>query len=427
VKTQLLGIAEKARREKKHRFSDLYRMLNEELLRDCWRDLNKRAATGVDRISAEEYGVNLEVNIKNLVTRLKEKRYRANLIRRHYIPKGEGKLRPLGIPVVEEKLLQMAVTRVLEAIYEQDFLPCSFGYRPGVSAHDAVNCMAVKLQFGKYKHIVEADIKGYFNNIDHDRLVKMLKLRIDDDPFLRLIQKWLKAGVLEIDGKVIHPGKGSPQGGSVSPILANIYLHYCLDLWVEKVVKKECRGQVRLIRYVDDWLCAFEYQSEAESFYTAVRERLKKFGLELAEEKSGITAFSRFHGRRASVEFLGFEFRWGKDRKGKAHLKRRTAPKRFTKSLKALTAWCKANRNLKVSELAKKFKSKLQGYCNYFGIECNAASVGRYYFLATATLYKWLNRRSERRSYNFKGFNELLDHFGIKLPGIRSRPRKLYV
>lgn len=252
MQTSLRGIAKKAREQKKHRFGNLYEMLNEENLLDCWRYIRKDAAYGVDRVSAQEYEENLGENIRRLVERLKRGSYRAKLVRRQYIPKGEGKYRALGIPATEDKLLQLAVKRILEAIYEQDFLRCSYGYRPKKGALDAVDKLTVKLQFGRYDFVVEADIKGYFDNIDHDWLVRMLEERIDDRALMRLIEKWLKAGILDTDGKVLHPVTGTPQGGIVSPILANVYLHYALDLWFHKVVRKHCRGEACLIRYADD-------------------------------------------------------------------------------------------------------------------------------------------------------------------------------
>jgi group II intron reverse transcriptase/maturase len=401
-------------------------MLNEEFLTKCWKSINKRSATGVDSVSAEEYGARLTENIGDLVARLKAKRYRARLVRRHYIPKGEAELRPLGIPVTEDKLLQTAAAQILEAIYEQDFLPCSFGYRPGVGAHDALDCIRVKLQFGKYRYVVEADIKGYFNNIDHDWLMKMLELRIDDKPFLRLIRKWLKAGILETDGSVINPTTGSPQGGVVSPILANIYLHYALDLWFEKVVKKHCRGEARLARYADDWIGAFQYQEDAERFFRVVKLRLNKFGLELSPEKSRIIRFSRFHGSQAHFEFLGMEFRWGKDRSGKAYLHRRTARKKFRKSVKAFTDWCRISRHMPLGKFFERVKTKLRGYYNYYGMPGNYEALGRFRFIMMRTLHKWLNRRSERRSYNWQGFNELLRHFQLPQPKVRPCSMKMY-
>jgi RNA-directed DNA polymerase len=426
MQTELLGIANKAKSEKKHRFRNLYGMLNEEFLTKCWKSINKKSATGVDKVSAEEYGARLTENIRDLVVQLKAKRYRARLVRRHYIPKGEGDLRPLGIPVTEDKLLQTAAAQILEAIYEQDFLPCSFGYRPGVGAHEALDCIRVKLQFGKYRYVVEADIKGYFNNIDHDWLMKMLEQRIDDKPFLRIIEKWLKAGVLDTDGEVAHPATGSPQGGVISPILANIYLHYVLDLWFEKVVKKHCRGEARLARYADDWICAFQYQEDAERFFRVVKHRLKKFGLELSPEKSHIIQFSRFHGSRAHFEFLGMEFRWGKDRSGKAYLHRRTAPKKFRKSVKAFTDWCRKSRHMPLSKFFGHVKSKLRGYYNYYGMPGNYEALGRFRYVTMKTLHKWLNRRSERRSYSWLGFNELLKHFQLPQPKVRPCSMKMY-
>ena len=231
--TSLRGIAQKAQEHKQHRFQDLYRLLNEELLLECWRDIRKDAASGVDRVSAHDYEQNLDENIRQLVERLKRKSYRAKLVRRQYIPKTDGRWRPLGIPATEDKLLQLAVTRILEAIYEQDFLRCSYGYRPKVGALEAVDDQTIKLQFGRYHYVVEADIQGFFDNIDHDWLLRMLEERIDDRALLRLIQKWLKAGVLDTDGQVLHPVTGTPQGGIISPMLANVYLHYALDLWFQ--------------------------------------------------------------------------------------------------------------------------------------------------------------------------------------------------
>jgi RNA-directed DNA polymerase len=223
--TSLQRIAKKAAQLEKHRFGNLYEMLNEEFLLECWRDINKDAAYGVDEMSAREYEENLEENVRDLVGRLKRKSYRAKLVRRHYIPKGEGKWRPLGIPAVEDKLVQLGVARILEAIYEPEFLRWSYGYRRNIGARDAVDKLTVKLQFGRYNYVVEADIKGFFDHIEHHWMMRMLGERIEDGALLRLIQKWLKAGVLDTDGRVIHPETGSPQGGIVSPILANVYLH----------------------------------------------------------------------------------------------------------------------------------------------------------------------------------------------------------
>src|SRR5881392_3660738 len=329
VQTSLLGIAKKAREDKRYRFRNLYRELNEERLRDSWRLIRKDAALGVDQISAAEYEANLEENIHQLVERLKRKSYRAKLVRRHYIPKGEGRMRPLGIPAIEDKLLQMAVKRLLEAIYEQDFLPCSYGYRQEMGARTAVDQLTGKLQFGGYHHLVEADIKGFFDNLGHEWLLRMLAERIDDQAILRLIKKWLKAGVLDTDGKVLRPEGGTPQGGIISPLLANVYLHYALDLWFERVFQRGCKGTAFLVRYADDFVCGFGREEEAQRFYSELEERLRKFELELAAEKTRVIPFSRYRRGETSFDFLGFEFRWGTDRQGQACLKRRTSRKKF--------------------------------------------------------------------------------------------------
>lgn len=424
VQTSLRAIAQKAASQKKHRFRDLYRLLNEELLKDCWGAIRKDAAYGVDQVSAQQYEEHLVENIHKMVERLKRKSYRAKLVRRHYIPKGEGEWRPLGIPAVEDKLLQLAVTRILTAIYEQDFLRCSYGYRPNKGALDAVDKLTIKLQFGRYNRIVEADIRGFFNNISHEWMVRMLAERIDDRALLWLIKKWLKAGVLDTNGQVLHPATGTPQGGIVSPILANVYLHYALDLWFERVVKRHCGGEACLIRYADDFVCAFEEQNEAERFYKALGQRLQKFGLELSAEKTRVIAFSKHPpAGKESFDFLGFEFRWGKDRAGKAHLKRRTARKKLQSSLKRFTAWCKGNRHLKQKARFAELNRKLRGYYNYYGVIGNSASLNEFYHHALTILLKWLNRRSQRGSYTWAGYQELLARFAVERPRITERRR----
>jgi RNA-directed DNA polymerase len=422
--TSLQGIATKAASQKGYRFRNLYGMLDEDFLKQCWQDIRKDAAAGVDHVSAQAYEQHLDENIHHLVERLKQKRYRAKLVRRHYIPKGDGTQRPLGIPAVEDTLLQLAVARLLEAIYEQDFLRCSYGYRPQVGALEAVDTLTIKLQFGRYAWVVEADITKFFDTIDHDWMVRMLAERIDDGALLRLIQKWLKAGVLDTDGQVLHPVTGTPQGGTVSPILANVFLHYVLDLWCEKVVKQHCRGEACLIRYADDFVCAFEVQADAERFSKVLGQRLEKFGLELAAAKTRLIPFSRYRAAGStSFEFLGFEFRWGKDRKGKDHLKRRTARKKLRTSLKRFTAWCKEHRHLRRPVLFQRLNAKLRGYDNYYGVHGNAASLKEFCNKAMRILLKWLNRRSQRHRYTWPGYTEVLERFQVARPRIVGRPK----
>ena len=424
VQTSLQGIAKRAARDKQHRFGNLYTMLNEEMLLDSWRFIRKDAAYGVDRVSAGEYEQNLEANIQDLVERLKRKAYRAKLVRRQYIPKGEGGERPLGIPATEDKLLQLAVKRILEAIYEPDFLKCSYGYRPKVGAREAVHDLTVKLQFGNYHYVVEADIKGFFDNIDHDWMLKMLAERIDDKALLWLIKKWLKAGILETDGSIIHPETGTPQGGIISPILANIYLHYVLDLWFQKVVKPQCHGEACLIRFADDFVCAFEHREEADRFYQVLGKRLGKFGLHLSQDKTRVIPFSQ-QGTlgQTSFDFLGFEFRWGLDRAGQPRVQRRTAGKRLRRSLRNVNVWVKAYRHLRLPLLIDRLNAKLRGYYNYYGVQGNFASLQRFFVGVLWRLRKQLNQRSQRKSYNGTGFRELIAQFQIERPQIAGRPR----
>lgn len=424
MQTSLLAIANKAKDRKYYRFLNLYRLIDENLLLECWSDIRKNAAFGVDRVSAQQYGENLIENIRNLIERLKRKGYRARLVRRHYIPRPDGRLRPLGIPVVEDKLLQLAVTRILEAIYEQDFLRCSYGYRPKKSALDAVDKLTVKLQFGRYNFVVEADIKGFFDNIDHQRLIELLSLRIADQSLLRLIKKWLKAGVLDTDGKVIHPASGTPQGGIISPLLANVYLHYALDLWFQEVVKVHMKGEACLIRYADDFVCAFEYEADAEAFFKVLEVRLEKFGLQLAADKTRVLPFSRRNQPGSSrFDFLGFEFRWDQDRAGNPRVVRRTSRKKLRYSIANFTQWCRQNRNVRLKVLFPQLNRKLRGYYNYYGVKGNAVGLQQFHRRAIEILLKWLNRRSQRRSFNWLGFKDLLAHFQVPPPRITAKPR----
>ncbi len=355
IQTALQGIAAKAAREKSYRFRSLARMLTVSFLLWCWSFINKKAAVGVDKVSAKEYEENLLANVEDLVGQLKGNRYKAKLVRRQYIPKDGGKLRPLGIPAISDKLVQTGVKVILETIYEQDFLSCSYGYRPRTGATNALENLHQELRDGRYHYIVEADIKGYFDNIDHELLVDMLNQRIDDKSFIRLIKKWLKAGILDTDDKIISPATGTPQGGIISPILANIYLHYALDTWFEQVVIPQSRGKACLWRYADDFICAFSSKYEAQRFYHELSKRLAMFNLQLAEDKTHIIKFSRYQKKdKTHFDFLGFEFRWGKSRCGKVVLKRRTSPKKLKKAIMNFTKWFSRLKFLRAKTLTSK-------------------------------------------------------------------------
>ena len=267
--------------------------INAETLTECHGELGGSKASGVDKVTWEEYGENLEANIRDLMERMKRQAYKPQPVRRVYIPKeGSSKMRPLGIPSYEDKLVQKALARILNAIYEQDSLGCAFGFRPGRGCHDALKVLNHIIQKKKVSYIVDADIRSFFDNVDHKWLMKFLELRIGDKNLLRIIKRFLIAGVME-GGIVYDTPSGTPQGGVISPILANVYLHYVLDLWFEKVVRRQCAGEAYLVKYADDFVCGFQYKEDAEQFYEDLQERLKKFSLEIAEEKTRIIAFGR--------------------------------------------------------------------------------------------------------------------------------------
>ena len=419
--TELNAIAFKAQTHPKHRFQNLFGTLKTDALYRAWGNLNKKAAAGIDGVDASQYEASLSNNIQALAERLKSNRYRACDVMRVYIPKGHGKQRPLGLPILEEKIVQQSVADILQSIWEQDFLRSSYGYRPNKSPHQAVHSLQLNLQFKGYGYVVEADIKGFFDNMDHEWLMRMLRQRIDDERLLTLINQWLKARIKEPDGTYHKPQSGTPQGGVISPVLANIYLHYALDLWFERKVKPRLQGRAMLIRYADDFVVAFQYRREALSFYSRLRSRLKKFNLDVAEDKTSMKRFSRFHpGQERSFEFLGFQFYWDIDFKGKQRLRRKTAPKKHRAALQIFTEWIKVNRHKRLNRLIPKLKRKVMGFGNYFGLSGNSVSVGRVFDRVMDSLYKWLNRRSGRRSFTWAGLKAMLKHYGLEPIRVRK-------
>ncbi len=428
MQTSLLGIAEKAKQDKKYRFGNLYELIDKKGLYEAWRQINKGAASGVDGESAKQFKENLEYNLDEIVEQLKGKRYKARLVKRVFIPKGKDGKRPLGLPVLRDKIVQRAAANILEAIYEQDFIEDSYGYRKGRNAHQAINAIKKELK-GKYNHVVEADIKGFFNNISHEWMIRMLEERINDKQFIGLIEKWLKAGVLNSDGTVEEPNKGCPQGSVISPVLANIYLHYVIDLWFEKRIKRKCEAEAYYCRSADDFIFGFRYKSDALKLMNQLGARLQKFGLELAEEKTGMVVFSKFKKHlNTKFSFLGFDFRWKTSRKGKDYISMETNSKRMTKSLKELSKWCKENRDKRIRRIVDMINKKLRGYYNYYAIEGNSYKMNRFYNIATKILYKWLNRRSQRKSFNLQEFEEKIKYYGLIRPRvIKSLYRQLSI
>lgn len=420
--TALDAIAFKAQTHPKHRFQNLYGLLNADSLYQSWGQLNKQAKPGIDGITLSNYKVKLPDNIHRLCHHLKHKCYRANDIKRVYIPKSNGKQRPLGLPTVDDKLVQQSVSQLLQSIWEQDFVRNSYGYRPHKSAHQAVHSLTLNLQFKGYGYVVEADIKGFFDNLNHDWLMRMLEQRIDDAALLKLINQWLKARIKEPNGRFDKPSSGSPQGGIISPVLANIYLHYALDLWFEKRVKPRMRGRAMMLRYADDFVCAFQYAQDAEYFYRELPTRLQRFNLDVAGEKTSLMRFSRFYpSRKRQFVFLGFAFYWGKDANGQPRLRRRTAVKKQRATLNELYQWIKAKRSLKLNIWLPQLARKLRGFSNYFGLPDNSRSLAKVSSFVLHSLYKWLNRRSGRRSYNWLSFKEMLIYFQIEPLRVRKR------
>lgn len=414
MKTKLQSIAFKAQTHPKHRFQNLYGLLDSELLVQSWGQINKRSKGGVDGVTIKDFKQRLPENIERLHRQLKDKSYRVGEVMRSYIEKDNGKKRPLGLPIIDDKVVQQSTVQILSSIWEQDFVCNSYGYRPLKSAHAAIQSLQMNLQFRTYNYIVEADIKGFFDNMSHKWLMKMLAERIDDKAFLNLINQWLKAKIVHPEGNKTKPKSGTPQGGVISPILANIYLHYALDIWFEERVKPQLKGKAMLIRYADDFVVAFSQEEDAVRFYQELPKRLKEFDLDVAPEKTHLKEFgSHALSKEHSFQFLGFEFYWDKDRKGKAVVRRRTASKKHNAALEKYGSWIKENRSMKLGELLPELRAKLRGFAGYFDLPDNSLSVKAVYRFVEECLYKWLNCRSQRRSFNWQGLRDVLRYFQV--------------
>jgi group II intron reverse transcriptase/maturase len=403
-------------------FTSLYHLINFDLLMECHRELDGKKATGIDNITKAEYEANLNINLIDLVERLKRKDYKPQPSLRVYIPKANGKLRPLGISAYEDKLVQMALMRVLQAVYEPKFRGHMFGFRPNLGQHDALKELNRLIEKGKTNYIVDADIKGFFNNMEHERIIELIRFRISDPNILWLIKKSLTAGVVE-DGKWHATTKGSEQGNLASPIISNIYMHYALAQWFDIVFKKQCRGECGLVIFADDFVATFQYEVEAKRFLTAIADRFALFGLELEQTKTRLIQFGRFaeadrkargQGKPETFDFLGFTHYCSKSNKtGRFRVKRKTVRKKLRLKLKELNIWLKQNRHLRLKDLFDGLNRKLKGHYQYYGITDNSPSIGQYLYQATRMLFKWLNRRSQKKSYSWEGFNELLKLFPL--------------
>lgn len=427
METKLAKISEIAKDKPKERFTSLYHLLNREMLFQCHYELEADKASGVDEVTKEEYERNIVENIINLVERLKNHSYKPQPVKRIYIAKENGKQRPLGIPAYEDKIVQLGLKKILEAIYEPYFMDFSYGFRPKRKCHDALRELNRIIVKEKVNYIVDADIRSFFDKVDHGWLMEFVNHRIADPNIKGLLVKFLKAGIME-EGNLIESEQGTPQGAVISPVLANIYLHYVLDLWFEKIVKKELRGCTDMVRFADDFVCCFQYEHEAERFYKGLKQRLDKFRLEMAEEKSKIIMFGRFaerdrrlagSGKPETFDFLGFTHYCGKSQNGKFRVKRKTSKKKLRQKIGAFKEWIKSVRNkCTIHEIFKIVRSKLIGHYRYYGITDNSPMINVFRRRVVALLFKWLNRRSQRRSFNFDQFEKFLKKNPLPTPRI---------
>jgi len=426
TRKKLSLISQKARENPDLRFTSLAHLLNEEFLRGCYFKLGRDRASGIDGVSWKEYGERLDDNLRDLVTRLKAKRYKPLPARRVYIPKGEHDRRPLGLPALEDKIVQGGIAKILEAIYEADFLDCSYGFRPKRSCHQAINAVDKTIMTKPVNHIIEADIKGFFDNVSHDWLMEFLGIRIADSSLLLLISRFLKAGYVDA-GMLVRTDSGTPQGGNLSPMLSNVFLHYVLDLWFEHDVKSHVRGECYMVRYADDFICMAQYVDDARRIEEVLRKRFAKFGLELHPEKTRILSFGRYEQENArkqgrkphTFDFLGFTHYCGRSRKGRFMVCRCTSHKKFRMKCKEMNNWLRKIRNLKkVKEWWPTLRAKLRGHFQYYGVSGNMPALKRFYGNTLRMAFKWLNRRSQRRSFSWARFRKYLEHYALPLPHI---------
>jgi RNA-directed DNA polymerase len=431
ISTKLERIALQAREAPGMAFTTLAHHIDLAWLQEAYRRTRKDGATGVDRQTAEQYAANLEGNLRSLLDRAKSGTYRAPPVRRVHIPKGTGtgaETRPIGIPTFEDKVLQRAVAMMLEAVYEQDFFDCSYGFRPGRSAHQALQALWLQMTRFAGGWILDVDVRKFFDTLVHGHLREILRRRVLDGVLLRLVGKWLAAGVLE-DGYITYPDTGSPQGGVVSPILANIYLHEVLDRWFDREVKPRLWGRAQLVRYADDAVLFFEHEQDARRVMAVVPKRFGKYGLTLHPEKTRLIEFrrpdrrallvSRGASRRpGTFDLLGFTHYWGMSRSGKWIVRRSTAKGRFRRALRRIADWCRKHQHDDLPVQQQALAQKLMGHYGYFGITGNSRALQRFLHEAIRVWRKWLDRRSQRARVGWDKMLALLKHYPLPQPRI---------
>ncbi len=418
----LVRVAEAAQRNP-GRLLSLAHHIDVEALRRAYHRIRASAAVGVDGVTKEQYGENLDENLKDLHDRLKSMRYRHQPILRVHIDKGGGKTRPIGISTFEDKIVQDSLRELLEAIYEQDFLDCSHGFRPGRSAHDALRALNGAVHRGEVNVVLEADLVSFFDRIDRPKLKQLLEQRLADKSLMRLIGKCLHVGVLD-GGVEISPELGTVQGSTLSPLLANVYLHHALDVWFETDVRPALRGQAILVRYADDFIIGLQRPDEAEKVMALLSERMEAFALEIHPDKSCVVDFRRPpRGQQGgkgpgTFDFLGFTHYWRRSRNGRWHMAVKTSRSRQRRAIKAVYEWCRRHRHLSVPAQHQALRRKLNGHYNYFNVRGNSNAVGRLAFYARRAWYKWLRRRSQRSRLNWDRFNDLLRDFPLSEPKV---------
>ena len=417
METGLERIRQLVAENPKRKLQTLMHNVNKTTLQQMHMKQKTGKAAGVDRETKEKYERNLEENIDNLLRRMKDFSYRPQPVRRTYIPKGEGKMRPLGIPAYEDRLVQGVMAEVLTEIYEPRFCYFSYGYRPHRSCHDAVKALVNKLETN-INWVADIDIKGFFDNVDHEWMMRFLEHDIEDKKFLRYVRRFLRTGVLE-EGQFSETDKGTPQGGLISPVLANVYLHYVVDIWFNLQVKKNCRGTAEMVRYADDMVLLFQKEEDAIEKYEQLRERLREFGLELSEEKSKVVRFGKSGGDdNQTFDFLGFTYYWGTSRKGKPIVKLQTSKKKLKAKRQAAKLWLKANMHLDTAELIAKLNTKLRGHYQYYGITHNYDKLCSFYWYITEQFVKVRRRRSQKDKTTWDDFKRIMRFNPILTPRI---------
>ena len=399
-----------------YKLQTLIHLVNKETLIKQHEKQKRNKASGIDRVTKEEYSVGLEERIADLLERMKKFSYKPLPVRRTYIPKANGKLRPLGIPAYEDKLVQGCMADILNEIYENIFLDCSYGFRVNRNCHQAIREINQTIMTKKVNYILDCDIKGFFDNVNHDWLMKFLGETIEDKNFLRYIKRFLISGYME-DMKYYETDKGTPQGGLISPVLANVYLHYVLDLWFEKAVKTKLKGEVYLVRYADDFIIMFQYENEAKMVYELLIKRLAKFGLEIEQEKTRILPFGRFKGTKETFDFLGFTHYNNETRTRKYRVGHKMSKKKRKIKNCAITKWCNDNKHKILTELITILNKKLIGMYAYYGINGMMKELYKLYYHVKYALYKALNRRGQR-GIKYKKYLIILERIPIAKPKI---------